>query len=184
MPCQGTATSLVGTGVGILLSYLLGPSIQCVVPAFAVLAGLHLSAVYRALTLVNINTLSLHRIEHLSHEFISYISQRRFSSPDSKHAILRYRSIHSSKSCSLLTPLAGGQYAVSDVGVRVIRAAAQGDVLLLSSGVRSSPQYDGVVSSRATGAHRTVWSAESISAHSRLALQDHSSALSPGHHRL
>lgn len=77
---QSTASSLVGTGVGIALSALVGPSVPHVVVGFVVLSVVHLYCNYRSLTAVNLRTLNPQRTELLC---LSYLNSCGKGEPSS-----------------------------------------------------------------------------------------------------
>ena len=70
---QGTATSLIGTGLGIIVSSFTGASPYDIMPAFLVLTTLHLGSIHRSLQEVTIKTLNVHRLEFLSLEFLRHL---------------------------------------------------------------------------------------------------------------
>jgi len=68
---QAIASSLIGTGLAVIISPLIGASFSAVFPTFLVLSSVQLYALYRAVTLVELDTLNLQRIELVVAHFLS-----------------------------------------------------------------------------------------------------------------
>lgn len=67
---QAIASSLIGTGLAVIVSPVIGSSFLPVLSTFVVLSSIQLYALYRAVTLVELDTLNLQRIELIIAQFL------------------------------------------------------------------------------------------------------------------
>eukprot|EP00761_Pharyngomonas_kirbyi_P008244 gb/GECH01008255.1/.p1 GENE.gb/GECH01008255.1/~~gb/GECH01008255.1/.p1 ORF type:complete len:539 (+),score=86.91 gb/GECH01008255.1/:1-1617(+) len=75
---QAIATSLIGTGFGVLASLAIGSSFAAVFPSFLALSGMHLYCLYKSLNTVSIHTLNRQRIDIIVE---SYLRQEKVMTP-------------------------------------------------------------------------------------------------------